>query len=279
VKVIHPDIIARFPGISMTTEECPPPPGIGPAQCVCLSEQGTIEHLIRIGSKKGFRHIINRNDPAVILELRVFDAMIRDLNGFIRDPVSVLLQPPFGLDWKTIVQASSERSSVLSNLKTALQGLQGTVTVVDAALRIVDELLTNALFNGPVDSNGVHLHREWPRTRLVTLPADKPCRIRVASDKTDLAIICEDPFGSFNFERLFRRFSEILDHGIDSTMSTGPGGSGFGLFSVINIAVGFYVGVIQGSSTVMCCRLPLGKRFRVLETMDRSIHFSAQGRQ
>ncbi len=110
---------------------------------------------------------------------------------------------------------------------------------------VTDELLTNAIYNAPVDEHGRHIHAARSRGELVELPRNHAVDVKFCSDGRKIGVSIADPYGSLTTDsvldylaKCFRKDSAQID--------TKAGGAGLGLFQafgsvshlVINIQPG-----------------------------------------
>jgi CheY-like chemotaxis protein len=109
---------------------------------------------------------------------------------------------------------TDQRTEVVDDLARAIRELGLGPRVASMARLTADELLSNAIYNAPVDSNGVHYRAGEQRdaSRLIEL-RERP-RLRYSCDARYLAVEVSDNFGSL-------RSSTILQHLVKATNRSG----------------------------------------------------------
>jgi hypothetical protein len=110
--------------------------------------------------------------------------------------------------------------------------------VADSAGEVVHELITNAMYDAPVDAQGApRYHRD--RTAPIDLPPEDLVLFRYGTDGLRLAVEVEDRFG-----RLSRRdLHESLRRGAAGQVSRDAGGAGIGLSLVHRVSAALWVDV------------------------------------
>lgn len=97
-----------------------------------------------------------------------------------------------------------------------------------AVLTVTDELITNAIFDAPVDANGAALYAALPRARKVVLPEGRPVRMQLVFDGNKLAVRVLDLWGSLSKARVTESISAGTAGGVRTSSSSG--GAGLGLY-------------------------------------------------
>ncbi|MBK7861054.1 MAG: hypothetical protein IPJ65_21090 [Archangiaceae bacterium] len=133
----------------------------------------------------------------------------------------------------------------------------------------VDELVTNALYNAPVDVKGAALYAHLPRSTPVKL--DQRIVIQLASDPHRVAISALDPFGSLLpdivMDYLSRCFAER-----SPLMSPQRGGAGLGLYYLFNLLHSFIIDLEPGHATESIGLLDISKSYRAYAARGRSFN-------
>lgn len=96
------------------------------------------------------------------------------------------------------------------------------------AAQTADELLTNALFHGPVDDRGHHVRAAMPRGDDFALDDGNEVVVRWGADDRYFAIEVVDPWGSLEIDTLFRCVRRALTPGL-APRPRGSAGAGLGL--------------------------------------------------
>ncbi len=93
---------------------------------------------------------------------------------------------------------------------------------------VADELITNAVYDAPVDERGVPLYASWDRRRVVVLAAAHCATFEMSVGPGRAAIAVSDPFGVLPLTTVRRYLRKGLRGGADQ-IDTKRGGAGLGL--------------------------------------------------
>ena len=124
-----------------------------------------------------------------------------------------------------------------------------------AATLIADELLSNAVFNAPVDAKGVHVHANDARGGGRSLADRDRVTLRYACDARYLAIEVNDSYGSLDRGTILRCLTKASSRVRDKVSMT-TRGAGIGLATV------------YGSCNHLVFNLDPGKRTQVIALID-----------
>ncbi|MBF0442179.1 MAG: hypothetical protein HQK54_09755 [Oligoflexales bacterium] len=226
----------------------------------------------------GHRHLTENkidfsNVPAMILlsedrleELHSYLAGIRDFTNFVaknRDgklsgadilvtAAKILSEDIFGikkyLSWGAAssvfhIRDSNDKADHIEAVSDYCRNLGLRDSLITSVGLLTDELLMNAIYNAPRDSNGIPMYANESRTNRVVLKPREAARLEIGSDGTRLAISVSDPFGAVErkvileyFARCFREDRQIPDLALN-------GGAGIGLYLCLNSVNNFIINV------------------------------------
>lgn len=137
----------------------------------------------------------------------------------------------FGLEkyllWGTVAERAvltraSHRAALVERVAESVRNTGQSPRVASMAMLISDELLSNAVHNAPVDSDGVFYRRELSRDAELELDDRHQVGLRWACDARYLAIEVTDSFGSFDRSTILGSLSK-------SQVNTSGGGAGMGI--------------------------------------------------
>lgn len=131
-----------------------------------------------------------------------------------------------------------------------------------AATLIADELLSNALFNAPVDETGTHIRAQDDRTGSRPLTDRERVTLRYACDARYLAIEVEDRYGSLDRKTIMRCLIKASTRARDK-VSMRTRGAGIGLATVYNSCNHLVFNVEPGKRTQVIALIDV--RFRPAE--------------
>jgi CheY-like chemotaxis protein len=217
-----------------------------------------VDHEIILGEKG--REVLSRRDGAPCLVL-MHDAEPDDLSQMLGvDHLSYLLANPmpllaeemsvtalklirgeiFGLEkylaWGVEVRArdlvdASDRVAVIDALSEDVHAAGFGPRVAAQATLIADELLSNALYNAPVDDQGGRPRADEPRHGARPLAGREQVTLRYACDARYFAIEVTDRFGSLDRKTILRCLAKAGGR-VPDKVSMDTRGAGIGLATV-----------------------------------------------
>jgi len=122
---------------------------------------------------------------------------------------------------------------------------QRTVEMVE---NVVDELVTNAIYNAPRGSDGEPKYARLSRREAVVLEDHEIGELQFACDGDYIAIAQIDPFGSLTRETVISYLNRCLVKGPDQ-LSDATGGAGIGLYRVFQSLSKFIINIQPGQKT------------------------------
>jgi hypothetical protein len=225
--------------------------GAPPAVCVIDPD------VLGADSSDGLREVISRvgDAPIVILSgpcsrdrlshhvgIRTLAAIVaRDHVASEGDLVHALTAvtqgPTFG--WETVLAptaAEAEWSIPGSGARNDCLDALGAFVAEHGVRRriarhvqdVADELITNSVYDAPVDDDGERLFASLDRRSAVTLDEGRRPVLRVACEDAHLHIAVRDPFGSLALQTVRYYLAKGLRAGSDQ-VDTKAGGAGLGL--------------------------------------------------
>jgi hypothetical protein len=124
--------------------------------------------------------------------------------------------------------------------------------------QVCEELLMNALYDAPVDEQGVQVFAEIdPHDRTKTR-SPKPVSIRYAATEDQFAIAVRDRFGRLAKNTILSYIDKCLRS--SSQIDRKTYGAGLGLYLVANAAASYVVNVAYGIATEVVCTFDRGAK-------------------
>ena len=169
-------------------------------------------------------------------------------NLFVRDHVvaakdlivtiqKILRRDIFGLDkyfgWgvepiATRIKRSDDRNAVVDQTVSFANNLDIHPRLVENIATVVEELITNALYNAPVDAAGQPRFTHLPRNQPIELEDDEEVMVSVCCDGQTFGISVADSFGALTTERSLTYLVRSCRQ--EATIKSNKGGAGLGLF-------------------------------------------------
>lgn len=148
----------------------------------------------------------------------------------------------FGMDkylsWGTdvveqTITGSAQRSQLIGEFEEYIETLGIRGGLKTKATRVAEELLMNAIYDAPHDSNGKARYNHLTRDNAVTLKPEEYGKFRYACDGTFLAVSVVDPFGALSRSTILSYLKRCFSDGIGEGGGADKGGGGNGLFQII----------------------------------------------
>jgi len=163
----------------------------------------------------------------------------------------------WGVEIRELVLADAQqRRPLVAEVAEDVRRAQLGPRALAAATLIADELLSNAVFNAPVDDQGAPTHAHDIRTDARPLSADRDrVTLRYACDARYLALEVNDQYGSLDRATILRCLTKASNRVRDKVSMT-TRGAGIGLATV------------YGSCNHLVFNLEPGKRTQVIALID-----------
>jgi hypothetical protein len=170
-----------------------------------------------------------------------------------------------------------------SQKRETLDGIMRFAAAANAPSRVAgllwvaaEELLTNALYNAPVDAHGHRPLAHRPRSEEVALADHEAVVVDVAFDGRQLAVAVTDPFGSAEPEHLVGNLGRCFRRG-DDQVADKPGGAGLGLFRLFESVGQLIFNIAPGQKTEAIGIIDTKQPMRALSTSSKSFHVFRAG--
>jgi hypothetical protein len=141
----------------------------------------------------------------------------------------------------------------------------------------LDEFLTNALYNAPVDATGHPRFARRPRTERVELQPEEEITLRVCCDGRRFGISTSDPFGSLAPERLQEYLARAFRRGEDQ-VNEADGGAGLGFYQILDSLSHFVVNIDPGRRTEMIGLIDVSGGYRTFASNGKSFNIFVKER-
>jgi hypothetical protein len=195
-----------------------------------------------------------------------------------------LRQDIFGMDkylgWGAVareltVKSSSDKEIVLA----ACEELGDTIGLGDRKtsllMTVAEELVTNALYDAPVDERNKARHASLPRSERVELATHEEVKVTLASDGRRVGMSVEDPFGSLKPETVVEYLAKCFRRSTDQ-IDRKQGGAGLGLFYAFNSLSHFVVNIEPKKRTEFIGLIEVHGSYREFEQKPKSFNLFVQ---
>lgn len=255
---------------------------MGKDPVIGISDDTDPTNLLRLAINQNLNHVCQVQNLKIERELNTSASMILNPENFIKFPISTILSPlESGVSkekelthFNFSFSQSGEKIKALGSLNNELRKSINSESLRSDIHIIADELFTNAVYNAPlVGGDNKKLKIKARTATNVSMDKGSSANLFLGFDESQLVIGCKDPFGSLRLQTLLPRILECYEKGVADSMRQGPGGAGIGSYMVYNASASYYVGIIRGQATVLCCSMPLKMSSRKRSQIPKNLHF------
>lgn len=228
---------------------------------VLHSTAPTEDYLPLMADRKFLRNVIAKNDEPL------------EPDELIITAEKLLRQDLFGLQKYLLwgvepycvkIQESRLKQDYIQEVSTYALSLGCNERVVELIETIVDELVTNAIYNAPRTAAGEPKYQKLSRREPVVLEPGEVGELQFACDGDYIAIAQIDPFGALTQDTVVSYLNRCLVKG-PNQISEASGGAGIGLYRVFQSLSKFVINIEPGKKTEVITLIDLRlsmKRFR-----------------
>lgn len=276
----NPSLAPILQNIDVVDISEPLPRNINTQQTIFIGKKAHVSQAIPFFHKKEAEHFVQIDRENFMYDLFAASVMLKKPEAFMKNPLPFFMNhfKPDG-DGTNVrsttmnFNSSSEKSNLLFQIEAFLEGNPKTANFIESVHMIADEMIMNSIYNAPVDKQEMPIYMNTDRSRIVTLPEDKICKIFITHDEKRLLIGCEDPYGSVSRYKIMNQFAKVYKTGELPSPNQGTGGAGLGCKMMVDHSCGFYMVVNKSKKTLVCCALPLGVSYMKAERMSKNLHF------
>ncbi|MBX2987636.1 MAG: cyclic nucleotide-binding domain-containing protein [Bdellovibrionaceae bacterium] len=223
-----------------------------PGKLVMMMTKDVSKNLSTIKSMEFVDHMITRDPTDRHFTIRTILTTL----------TKVLSNDLFGLEkyltWgvevqNRVVRSSRDREALREEMCDYFQKLGVRRTILDRVNTVSEELLMNAIYDAPTDSQGRAIYNHLPRTSEVLLDSHLQSSMHYASDGVFLAISVVDPFGALTKNVILRYLESNYKGEANLNEKEGKGGAGRGLHQIVENADLTIFNVKKGVRTEVIC--------------------------
>jgi hypothetical protein len=142
--------------------------------------------------------------------------------------------------------------------------------------KVADELVTNGLYNAPIDRQGRRRFASTNRQKEIQVEPGEEVTVQICSDGRWLGISATDPFGSLDPATLLDHLSRCFRKGEDRPLDK-PGGAGLGFYYIYESCSHFVTNISRGRATQMMGFIDIQGSYRDFAEQNKSFNiFIAQ---
>ncbi len=235
---------------------------------VLHSTAPTEDYLPLMQDRKFLRNVIAKNDEPL------------EPDELIITAEKLLRQDLFGLQkyllwgvepYVVRIRDSNLKHDYIAEVSSYASALGVGERVVELIETIVDELVTNAIYNAPRTSEGVPKYARRSRREPVILEEHEAGELQFACDGDYIAIAQVDPFGALTQETVVSYLNRCLVKG-PNQISDASGGAGIGLFRVFQSLSKFVINIDPGKKTEVITLIDLRLSMKRFRQATKSFH-------
>lgn len=246
---------------------------------IIIIEKGKDANFTRF-FREGFEHVLFQEREDFPQELLASALMVTRPEVFSKNPLPFFFTgfraPDLAAESDQSLILDFNQSDQKNQLKDSLQAFMKAIPGVrfasDLAIQVADEMITNVLFNAPINDAGQRTFASLSRDVKIILPESKKARLFACFSDKRIILGCEDPFGSLQRDQVLKRWIQIYDPDQEQVLA-GQTGSGLGMKLMIDYAANFYVYSEYKKKTLVACAFLLGG-LKANMTSAKHIHFS-----
>ncbi|MDG0815435.1 ATP-binding protein [Bdellovibrio svalbardensis] len=246
---------------------------------ILIVESAPIKNVIGALTTKQARQIIQTSASLFRLEIILSGLMNLEHEVFCNNPAAFMMRF-FRLQFSGEVTEheftlteTTEKWAVLEALKGLLPSTTSESQVTEIR-SVIDELVTNAFFNAPVDRNKKPLFKVRNRSDDFTLPEGQKIKIKIGVAKSHMLVLVQDPYGSVVVRDILKRLHDIYSHDEPPTPRIGTGGAGLGLKMVLDRIESFYMVVKPDAYSLFGTLIPTDKGMKKMFSTSKNIHLN-----
>lgn len=196
----------------------------GTRGCVLLVSDGDAEKVPQLFTNGSVTNLLTHSMPILAEELTA--TALKLLRGELFGLEKYMA---WGVDARTIELSDvAQRPDVVDTMARDVRELGLGPRVASMSSLVADELLSNALFDAPVDPSGQRVRMSDPRHEARALEGRDRVTLRYACDARYLAIEVTDQYGSLDRDTIVRYLAKASERGPDQVDLEGAG-AGMGL--------------------------------------------------
>ena len=203
-----------------------------------------------------------------------------DVDGLIVTCQKILRRDIFGLEKYFVwgvptrtarINKSAEKDALLAQMQEYASQLGIPQRLANLFETVVDEFVTNALYNSPVDADGKYRYASTSRTQRIELEPDEVINLKVCCDARRLGVSISDPFGSLTRTTIIEYLAKCFRRG-DGQVDNKAGGAGLGFYQILDALSHFVINIKPGSTTEMIGLIDISGTYKDFVTKGKSFN-------
>ena len=170
------------------------------------------------------------------------------------------------------IRESAEKLDYVGAVASYARSLGCNERLIELIETIVDEIVTNAIYNAPRGRDGEPKYAMRSRREPVSLEEHEVGELQFACDGDYIALAQLDPFGALTRDAVLTYLSRCLTRGPAASFSNASGGAGLGLYRVFRSLSKFIINIDPGHKTEVICLIDLRMSMKRFRQSAKSFH-------
>jgi hypothetical protein len=153
--------------------------------------------------------------------------------------------------YSTLVGDYQEKSVCISRISEFAANMGVRRKYREAIEQCVDEMLMNALYDAPVDSDGKQIFAEIPTKTRISLRMEQKAVVQYACNGERFIVSVRDRYGTLDRQTVLHYLHKCLHE--EQQIDRKTGGAGLGLYIMSNATTSFMFNVLPGMATECVC--------------------------
>ncbi len=200
---------------------------------VLMTSDQVMTYLPALKALKTTPHVVSRDDSDRTFTVKNIATTVTKI--LTRDFFGLEKYLNFGVDVQTLpVVSSRQRQDVVASVLSHFEKLGVRRANRDRIGNVLEEMLMNAIYDAPIDKDGLSIYNHLPRTVEFSLKPEEQGMVRFATDGMLIGISVQDPFGSLRPNTILK-YLEANYSGTAAEINAreGKGGAGRGLHQIV----------------------------------------------
>lgn len=170
-----------------------------------------------------------------------------------------------------LLTRASDRAEVIRRAEQLAGSLECAPRLAAHYRDVVDEMLTNALYNAAVDAAGQARFAHVDRREEVCLEPHEAVEVKLCSGGRRLGVVVADPFGSLWPGRVLSSLARCYGRG-DAQIEYKAGGAGLGLYQMLDSLSELVINIKPGVRTELLGFIEISASYRAFAAKFKSFN-------
>jgi len=169
------------------------------------------------------------------------------------------------------ITSSDQVMELFEKAQKFAKGIKVHPRVADGFGTAAEELVMNALFNAPVDSEGKQKYAQEPRGETLVVEPGEEVTVTLARSEKRLGVSVRDRFGELGIDRCLRRLGKCFRMG-DAQVEDKQNGAGLGLYVSFGAVSQLVVNIAPQKCTEVLGLIDVQRNYREFASRTKSFN-------